>query len=90
MNRRIYRGLIRHIISFCKSRDYTYTYEDGLYETSFLLEDAEQFVDSIKPKYQARDYQIEAFVHAIRAKRALLLSPTASGKSLIIYLMIRS
>lgn len=89
VNRRIYRGLIRHIISFCKSRDYTYTYEDGLYETSFSLAEAEQFIQFVKPKYQPRDYQIEAFVHAIRAKRALLLSPTASGKSLIIYLMMR-
>ena len=39
----------------------------------------------IKP----RDYQVDAVEHAIRTNRALLLSPTASGKSLIIYILVR-
>ena len=40
---------------------------------------------SIKP----RDYQVDAIEYAIRNHRALLLSPTASGKSLIIYILVR-
>jgi superfamily II DNA or RNA helicase len=36
-----------------------------------------------------RDYQMEAFIHAVRERRALMLSPTASGKSFIIYLLVR-
>jgi len=40
---------------------------------------------NIKP----RDYQVGAVDYAIRNHRALLLSPTASGKSLIIYILIR-
>ena len=40
---------------------------------------------SIKP----RDYQVNAVDFAIRKHRALLLSPTASGKSLIIYILVR-
>jgi superfamily II DNA or RNA helicase len=40
---------------------------------------------NIKP----RDYQVDAVEHAIRTSRSLLLSPTASGKSLIIYILIR-
>ena len=39
----------------------------------------------IKP----REYQVDAVEHAIRTNRALLLSPTASGKSLIIYILVR-
>ena len=39
--------------------------------------------------HEPRDYQINSFVHAIRNKRILLLSPTASGKSLILYLILR-
>ena len=38
---------------------------------------------------EPRDYQLEAFVYAVRNRRALLLSPTASGKSFIIYLLTR-
>lgn len=37
----------------------------------------------------ARDYQIDAIQKAINEERALLLSPTASGKSLIIYALLR-
>ena len=40
---------------------------------------------SIRP----RDYQVSAVEYAIRNHRALLLSPTASGKSLIIYILVR-
>jgi superfamily II DNA or RNA helicase len=36
-----------------------------------------------------REHQRKAFIHAIQNRRALLLSPTASGKSLIIYLLFR-
>ena len=35
-----------------------------------------------------RDYQKEAFRYSIEKNRCLLVSPTASGKSLIIYLML--
>ena len=40
---------------------------------------------SIRP----RDYQVDAVEYAIRKHRSLLLSPTASGKSLIIYILVR-
>ena len=36
-----------------------------------------------------RDYQLEAIQHGIRTRSGLLVSPTASGKSLIIYLLMR-
>ena len=36
-----------------------------------------------------RDYQLEAISHCLNNKQALLLSPTASGKSLIIYCIVR-
>ena len=38
---------------------------------------------------QAREYQQDAVDHCIKQGRTLLLSPTASGKSLIIYSLIR-
>ena len=86
--RLIYRGLIQHIITFTQDRNYTYIY-DEVYDTEFSLSEAKQFIQSINLTKEPRDYQIDAFVHAIRSKRALLLSPTASGKSLIIYLILR-
>jgi superfamily II DNA or RNA helicase len=39
--------------------------------------------------HEVRDYQLKSFIQAIRNRRILLLSPTASGKSLILYLIVR-
>lgn len=86
---RIYRGLVPRIAKFCEERDYTWDYEDETYDEEFSLAEAKEFVEQIRPKHDPRDYQLDAFVHAIRTRRTLLLSPTASGKSLVIYLLAR-
>ena len=87
--RLIYRGLLQHIITFAQDRNYTISYENEVYNNEFSYTEGVQFIKSLNLKIEPRDYQIEAFIHAIRNKRTLLLSPTASGKSLIIYLILR-
>ena len=87
--KQIYRGLVTNVEQFCASRGYTFAYKDELYANEFSLAEAIQFAKDIKPKHEPRDYQLDAFTHAIRNRRNLLLSPTASGKSLIIYLLVR-
>tara|TARA_Y100001936_G_C16080033_1_gene677038 strand:+ start:1706 stop:3199 length:1494 start_codon:yes stop_codon:yes gene_type:complete len=47
------------------------------------------FFDSLKLPVIPRDYQIDSFIQCAKAERALLLSPTSSGKSLVIYSLIR-
>jgi len=86
--KQIYRGLTKHIENFCEERNYSYSY-DTEYNNEFSIKEAIQFAKDINCTHEPRDYQIDAFVHAIRNKRCLLLSPTASGKSLIIYLISR-
>jgi superfamily II DNA or RNA helicase len=85
----IYSGLNRYIEEFCKSRKYEIEYETDFSSDEFSFLEAKKFIEELKPKFQPRDYQLEAFVHAVRERRALLLSPTASGKSFIIYLLTR-
>lgn len=85
----IYRGLVPYIVKFCEERDYEWEYDNEQYDEELSLEEANQFIKKLKMPLEPRDYQIDAFVHAVRSRRALLLSPTASGKSLIIYLLIR-
>ena len=51
--------------------------------------EAKKFIETLNLPHEVRDYQLNSFVHAKRNKRILLLSPTASGKSLIIYLLFR-
>jgi superfamily II DNA or RNA helicase len=85
----IYRGLVPYIVKFCEDRDYAWEYENEIYDEEFSLEEAKEFIKTLNIPLEVRDYQLDAFVHAIRSRRALLLSPTASGKSLIIYLLLR-
>ena len=88
---RIHAGLRLHLELFARENNYTVDYEnrEDFLESEFSVDEANKFISSLKLTLQPRDYQIEAFVHAVRNKRALLLSPTASGKSLIIYLLSR-
>ena len=95
MNGEIYFGLVPYVEEFAKRNDISIEYKEGVknegeYGTSVLG----GFVRRVSPKskgknLQLRDYQMAAFTHAVRNNRSLLLSPTASGKSLIIYLLAR-
>jgi superfamily II DNA or RNA helicase len=85
----LYAGLTKYVEEFCKSREYELEYLTDLSSENFSVKEAKDFIAKLKPTMEPRDYQIDAFVHAVRERRALLLSPTASGKSFIIYLLVR-
>jgi superfamily II DNA or RNA helicase len=86
----IYHGLIPYIQKFSKEREYELEISENISTTeNFSLVEAVDFCRTLNLPFEPRDYQLQAFVHAIRNKRILILSPTASGKSLIIYIIIR-
>lgn len=86
----LYVGLMGYIEKFCKDREYQLEIDTDKYDAEeFSLKEGREFIEKLNPKIKPRDYQIEAFTHAVRNGRAMLLSPTASGKSLIIYLLAR-
>lgn len=91
LTKRIYAGLKLHVELFAREREYEIEYvnSNDFAEEQFSHEDAEAFFKTLSLKFEPRDYQVNAFVHGVRTKRAVLLSPTASGKSLIIYLLSR-
>ena len=85
----IYHGLVHYIQKFCVEREYTLEIDDDVIVTeNFSLIEAVDFIRTLNLPFEPRDYQIKAFVNAIRNHRLLLLSPTASGKSLILYLIV--
>ena len=87
---RMYYGLVPYIEKFCEERDYKVESSPEVKLTgNFSIKEANEFIKTLTLPFEPRDYQINSFVHAIRNKRILLLSPTASGKSLIIYLILR-
>ena len=46
-------------------------------------------MQSICSRYSARKYQVQGVYDALKYNRRLLISPTASGKSLMIYALVR-
>ena len=94
-NGRIYVGLLPYIKEFCSRNSVEYIIEEGVEdERNIDRESVRKFAESLRPKARGksiefRGYQIDAIFHAIRTNRCLLLSPTASGKSLIIYTLVR-
>ena len=94
-NKRIYVGLLDKIISFCERHDYTYKFQDNeYYGTPFEVnegisyEGVKDYMQSIC-SHSPRKYQIQGVYDALRHNRKLLISPTASGKSLMIYSLVR-
>ena len=92
----IYLGLLPYIESFCNERSYTFDYGDPRpdVEDDYSIYHAKKFVDSLNihargEPIEIREHQLDAYIHAMQKRRALLVSPTASGKSLIIYLIFR-
>ena len=91
----IYVGLLYKIVSFCKRSDYEYEFLDSKFygtpfeENGFVsLEGVKDYMNKIS-RYEPRPYQIEGVFDALKYNRKLLVSPTASGKSLMIYTITR-
>ena len=85
----LYAGLNKYIELFAKERGYNVTYEYDNSSVNFSLVEANEFLAKQKLSLEPYDYQVKAFVDAIRDSRSLFLSPTASGKSFIIYMILR-
>lgn len=91
----IYIGLLDRVIQFCKDHKYTYEFKKNNYyglpfeqNEEISKEGVKDYVTSIS-KYTPRDYQIDGIYQALRNNRKVILSPTSSGKSLMIYSLVR-
>jgi len=93
----LYVGLRNELAKFCRANDYhlDLSYVD-VADEEFSIKEANDFLDTLNLPIEVnglplerRDYQLDAFVKAVRKKRITLICPTASGKSLIIYAATR-
>jgi len=87
----IYRGLHKAIQAFCEKSGYSYSQDPQFDETEFSLIEMDKAIKDlgIPEEYEDRDYQMKAVAYCIRNRAAVIVSPTASGKSLIIYMITR-
>ena len=84
----IYAGLYPYIIDWCSKNNVQVVDGTKIKDTKVDNTKLDRFIKALKVPLEIRDYQIEAFKHSVEKGRCLLVSPTASGKSLIIYLML--
>ena len=93
----IYVGLLEYLLDWADKKGYQYRMEDCKFfghpmeENGFITpESVVGFVKSLglPPALKVRDYQYKAIYEALKYNRRLLLSPTASGKSLMILSLI--
>jgi superfamily II DNA or RNA helicase len=97
--RTLYSGLHSYVRDYALQEGYECIYADPLdSEIEFSVHEARRMfdalklstvIDGVRKSIEVREHQERAIIQAIQARRSLLLSPTSSGKSLIIYCLLR-
>lgn len=92
-------GLVKEAYKLLKDSDFIVTVDDSIKNSfknsSYSKEKVDEFVSNISSEmkeklgYVPYDYQIKALHKSIASKRVLFESPTGSGKSLTLYLIVR-
>ena len=92
----LYRGFLKLLIKICKDMNVDINYLDDSLDVE-LSEDMEmkkellEYLKTLKEKlkYKIRKYQAIAFIEGVRNYRKTLICPTSSGKTFILYLILR-
>lgn len=87
-------GLYPKLCKFAKDRNYQIKIEDSEYgppaiKNNITKQDVLDFAETLALPYSLREEQLEAIHTSLVWNRRTLLSPTSSGKSLIIYVLTR-
>lgn len=91
----IYVGLLSRLIDKLDSYNYTYSFKENKYyglpfeiNEQISREGVRDYMCAIS-NLSPRDYQIEGVYDALRNNRKVIVSPTSSGKSNLIYTLVR-
>ena len=91
----VYVGLLDKIVSWAKKSEYTVKFLNSEYYGTPFEENEEISKAGVKDYMNAisqikpRDYQLDGVYDALKYNRRLIISPTGSGKSLMIYAIAR-
>ena len=95
LRKTLYIGLYDYIYKFADNNGYEVQHLNEVGNTSDIgLDEVTEYAEGLNlhgngAPIEIRDYQLDTIQHGLANHRAILLSPTASGKSLIIYTMCR-
>lgn len=87
-------GLFFHLKEFARNRAYLMELVPTDYGLPDDVNDIDpnaifEWINKLELPFKIRDYQFDALCHGLHKKRAILISPTGSGKSLIIYCIVK-
>ena len=88
-------GLVYRLCKWCDKHGYTWEFKDSKYygvpyevDRRIFQEGVELFMNKIS-NVKPREYQVDTVYHALKEYRKTIISPTGSGKSLMIYAIAR-
>lgn len=88
-------GLLDHLATLAAEEGHSVHMDERFRREEVIDEDAaREFMEGLEvtahgTAIKPHDHQVAAFHHAVNRRRCLLISPTASGKSLVIYSLVR-
>ena len=86
----MYVGLYPYLKDWCSKKNVQITENNEIVtNNSVTAAECQALLDTYDMSITPRDYQFDAFQYALQYDRGLILSPTASGKSLISYMLVR-
>jgi superfamily II DNA or RNA helicase len=87
-SQRLYRGLIPRVQEFAEARGYNIT--NDVPTPDPLWKHLDAFLEALDLPFEPDDYQIAALRALLDRERGIILSPTGSGKSYVIYLLTQA
>jgi superfamily II DNA or RNA helicase len=87
-------GLVSKVYAYCKESGYEFTGDYDIVREDLTEDEWNEFIDHLTfcskgEPIAAHSYQVDSVFTALTRGRAILLSPTGSGKSLMLYMMVR-
>jgi superfamily II DNA or RNA helicase len=88
------RGLKTYLKKFAEERNYSLNIKESKNKTCITEEQLLKYYESLKVSVRKQsvkmhEHQQQAILHALNNHRTVIISPTGSGKSLIIYVLVR-
>ena len=88
-------GLVYRLCRWLDKHNYTWEFKDNKYygipyevDNRIFYEGVQLFMEKIS-SVKPREYQVDTVYHALKEYRKTIVSPTGSGKSLMIYSIVR-
>jgi superfamily II DNA or RNA helicase len=88
MNHLMYSGLIPQVVEHAESMGLEVEVDVEYAQTAFSDHEAQEFIKGLNARHAPYDFQLDAFVQCIQNRRQLVISPTSSGKSFLMYLLL--